>query len=563
MKSLVALFMFVGVLVVPGTAAAAGGKVDTVGMFRAANRTAYLRTSLSSGNADVQPFAVGVSGDTPVVGDWDGDGVDSLGYFRAGDRTFHLRHALDAGGPSDLAFSAAAFARSGDVPVVGDWDGDGRDGIGTYRPSDRTFRLRNALSAGAPDAQFATGAAGDLPVAGDWNGDGRDSVGVFRPSTGTMHLRNTLDPGASDYAFDHGRIDPGDVPMAGDWDGDGVDTAGAYKPSTRTLTLLGANSATAPVTASYVYGGAGDRPLVGDWRLDTTNPTPAQLGRVYGFYPDPQAHPDAWLAADPNDPAAPAIRAAMAGRPGARWFGNWSGDIRSAVDSYVTAALAVHKVPILVAYNIPGRDCGGASSGGAGSPAAYRQWIAAFAAGVNGRPAVVVIEPDAVAQADTTCMPNAADLQARFDLLRYAVGTFGGATWSYVDAGNAHWVAPPTMAGRLERAGVAGAHGFAVNVSNFYTTAESTAYADAVRATAGRPYLIDTSRNANGGRPGDWCNPVGAKLGAPSRVGGTSGAELLLWVKVPGDSDGPCNHGGDVPAGTFSPDLALHLINGD
>ncbi|MEU4237522.1 glycoside hydrolase family 6 protein [Actinoplanes sp. NPDC026619] len=554
------LLLVVPLLVAPAAPAA---KADTVGVFRASTRTAYLRTALSSGNADVQGFTVGIAGDTPVVGDWDGDGVDGLGYFRASDRTFHLRNTLDAGGPSDVAFSAADFALSGDVPVIGDWDGDGRDGVGAYRPSDQTFRLRNALSAGPADTQFASGAAGDVPVAGDWNGDGKDSVGVFRPSTGNMHLRNALSSGASDYAFDHPRLDPNDVPVVGDWDGDGVDTAGAYKPSTRVLTLLAANTATAAVTASYAYGSAGDRPLVGDFKLDTADPTPAQLAKVYGFYADPQAHPDAWLAANPNDSRAPAIRSAMAARPGAHWFGNWSGDIYDAVDAYVTAAAAVHKVPILVAYNIPGRDCGGASSGGAGSPAAYREWISDFAAGVRGRPAIVVIEPDALAQADSGCMPDAADLQARFDLLRYAIGEFGGQSWSYVDAGNAHWVDPATMAQRLDRAGAAGAHGLAVNVSNFYTTSESTAYAEQVRAATGKPYLIDTSRNANGGQPGNWCNPVGAKLGAASRIGGSTGPEFTLWVKVPGDSDGSCNHGEGIPAGTFSPDLAMHLINGD
>ncbi|WIM92999.1 glycoside hydrolase family 6 protein [Actinoplanes oblitus] len=541
-------------------------KTDTVGVFRSSDRNAYLRTSLGPGNADVQPFPVGASGDVPVVGDWDGDGVDSLGFFRPSDRTFHLRNTLDAGGPSDLAFSVADFAQSGDVPLIGDWDGDGRDGIGAYRPADRTFRLRDALSAGGADVSFGYGTAGDTPIAGDWNGDGRDTVGVFRPSTGAMFLRDSLGSGAADRSFDHVRIDPGDLPIVGDWDGDGTDTTGAYKPSTRTVTVLAGNTATAAVTASYRYGGAGDRPLAGDFTLDTAAPDPARLAKVYGFYADPDAHPDAWLAAHPDDSRAPAIRAAMARRPGAHWFGSWSGDIAEAVDDYVSAAAAVRKVPILVAYDIPGRDCGGASSGGAGSPAAYREWISDFAAGVGDRPAIVVIEPDALAQADAGCMPDPDDLRTRFDLVRYAIEQFGGRAWAYADGGNAHWVPPATMADRLRRAGVAEAHGVAVNVSNFFTTAESTSYAEQVRAGTGKPYLIDTSRNGNGGQPGKWCNPVGAKLGAPSRVDGATGPELTLWVKVPGDSDGAdasCGHGSDIPAGTFSPDLATHLINGD
>jgi len=37
---------------------------------------------------------------------------------------------------------------------------------------------------------------------------------------------------------------------------------------------------------------------------------------------------------------------------------------------------------------------------------------------------------------------------------------------------------------------------------------------------------------------------------------------MLLWGKVPGDSDGDCGVGKGVPAGTFSPDLAMRLVNG-
>jgi endoglucanase len=38
---------------------------------------------------------------------------------------------------------------------------------------------------------------------------------------------------------------------------------------------------------------------------------------------------------------------------------------------------------------------------------------------------------------------------------------------------------------------------------------------------------------------------------------------MRLWIKVPGDSDGSCGHGQGVPAGTFSPALAQHLVKGD
>ncbi|WP_119098353.1 glycoside hydrolase family 6 protein [Streptomyces sporangiiformans] len=59
----------------------------------------------------------------------------------------------------------------------------------------------------------------------------------------------------------------------------------------------------------------------------------------------------------------------------------------------------------------------------------------------------------------------------------------------------------------------------------------------------------------------DWCNPAGRRLGVPSSIG-VGGADYLLWIKVPGDSDGSCGIGHGFPAGSFSPHLAERLIDG-
>ncbi|RKH08367.1 endoglucanase [Corallococcus sp. CA053C] len=285
-----------------------------------------------------------------------------------------------------------------------------------------------------------------------------------------------------------------------------------------------------------------------------------------GFYVDPNSNPAAWVRANGGDGRAARINASIASKPMARWFGNWSGDITQAVSGFVGAADAADKLPVLVAYNIPGRDCGSHSGGGAGSPEAYRAWIAAFAAGLGNRPAVVIIEPDAVAQLD--CLPNDTERQTRLGLLRYATEQFRDRapnTWAYMDGGNARWIVADTMAQRLESAGVRNVRGFSINVSNFYTTSESATYGGAVNSALSsrygytRQFIVDTSRNGNGSN-GEWCNPAGRKLGTPSQTGG--GAELLLWVKVPGDSDGQCGIAPGTPAGQFSPDLANRLIDG-
>ncbi|MDW5326997.1 glycoside hydrolase family 6 protein [Plantactinospora sp. KLBMP9567] len=290
------------------------------------------------------------------------------------------------------------------------------------------------------------------------------------------------------------------------------------------------------------------------------------ISQTSGFYVNPQSSPASWVAANPGDGRANAIRTEIAQKPMASWFGNWSGDITAAVGNYVAAADAVDKLPLLVAYNLPGRDaCGGHSGGGAGSVAAYDAWIAAFASAIGNRPAVVVLEPDSLG--DFNCMTQP-QINDRVGMLARAANQFRSNapnTWAYLDAGNPGWVDARTMAQRLNMAGVANAHGFALNVSNYFTTGENTNYGNAVASTLRndfgytKPYVIDTSRNGNGSN-GEWCNPAGRRIGTPTQTGG--GAEMLLWLKTPGESDGNCGVGAGSTAGQFLPEVAYKMIFG-
>jgi endoglucanase len=160
---------------------------------------------------------------------------------------------------------------------------------------------------------------------------------------------------------------------------------------------------------------------------------------------------------------------------------------------------------------------------------------------------------------------DSAKIATRTSMIRYATEQLrdrGTNTWAYLDAGNARWVAANTMAGRLDSAGLRNIRGFSINVSNYIPTGESASYGNAVNSGLPgytKPFIIDTSRNGNGSN-GEWCNPAGRKLGTPAQTGG--GAEMLVWAKVPGDSDGACGIGAGIPAGQFSPDLAIRLIEG-
>ncbi len=125
----------------------------------------------------------GVPGDVALFCDWNGNGEDTVGLYRPHEGFVYLRNSNTLGF-ADLDFH---YGIPTDVPLCGDWDGDGIDSIGVYRPSQQRFFLRNSNSLGFADLDFQLGAPGDRPLAGDWNGDGIDSVAVFRPSTGTVY----------------------------------------------------------------------------------------------------------------------------------------------------------------------------------------------------------------------------------------------------------------------------------------------------------------------------------------------------------------------------------------
>lgn len=263
---------------------------------------------------------------------------------------------------------------------------------------------------------------------------------------------------------------------------------------------------------------------------------------------------DAWRRSRPADAE---LMDRIAQQPMAKWFGGWSGDVRRAVSGVVEQATRQGSTPVLVAYNIPNRDCGSYSAGGSSTAGAYRGWIRDFAAGLNGRRAIVVLEPDAIPGA--ACLP-AAGQQERYSLLAEAVRTLKSAgAIVYLDAGNSKWLAPSAVAQRLKQAGIDNADGFSLNVSNYQTTSSNVAYGNSLsKLVGGKHYVIDTSRNGVGGSGAQWCNVPGQSLGAaPTTNTGQALVDAFLWIKTPGESDGTCN--GGPRAGQWWPDYALGL----
>lgn len=252
----------------------------------------------------------------------------------------------------------------------------------------------------------------------------------------------------------------------------------------------------------------------------------------------------------------------IAGQPAAEWFSYPLDEIGTEVDAYVSAATGAGELPVLVPYNVPNRDCGQYSSGGAQDPQDYRDWVDAFADAIGERPAVVVIEPDALPQLDT-CL-TVPDQAVRLELIRYFVEALSAlpSTVVYLDAGHSSWISADIMAARLLDAGLAKARGFALNVSNYQFDVDLVKYAAVLIEELGMEtnFIIDSSRNGNGPALGadSWCNPPGRALGnAPTADTDVAALDAYVWVKRPGESDGECR-GGPAPGFWFA-ERALEL----
>ncbi|MFI2754139.1 glycoside hydrolase family 6 protein [Cellulomonas sp. P22] len=283
----------------------------------------------------------------------------------------------------------------------------------------------------------------------------------------------------------------------------------------------------------------------------TPTPTVTPPPVTSGFYVDPTTQAARAAAAASGETKT--LLDKIGQTPQGYWVGDWADSAVAAagVADYTGRALAAGKTALLVVYAIPGRDCGSYSGGGVAT-SEYARWIDTVAAGIKGKP-WVVLEPDALAQ-----LGDCSGQGDRVAYLQYAAKalTLKGAR-VYLDVGHSSWLGASEAARRLNLVGFEYAVGFALNTSNYQTTAASTAYGRTISGlTGGKTFVIDTSRNGNGSN-GEWCNPRGRALGERPTAVGSGGLDALLWVKLPGESDGTCN--GGPAAGRWWQEIALEM----
>jgi endoglucanase len=288
--------------------------------------------------------------------------------------------------------------------------------------------------------------------------------------------------------------------------------------------------------------------------------------------------------------------------PQAVWFTSGTPkSVRQDVRNIVQRADDKHTVPVLVAYNVPGRDCAQYSAGGAATGDDYKAWIDGFVAGLGHHKAVVILEPDGLALLPTDC--GQPDTYDRVGLINYAAHALlrDPNAAIYLDAGHSAWHSVGDMAARLVAGGVQDVQGFFLNASNYRATDHEVKFgtwiskciafannseeggwrlghydycasqyypanpsdfstwhlsdewydANLGHAVPTAHFVIDTSRNGQGpwippadhpaGDPQDWCNPPDRGLGyRPTANTGQPLVDAYLWVKIPGESDGQC-----------------------
>jgi endoglucanase len=232
---------------------------------------------------------------------------------------------------------------------------------------------------------------------------------------------------------------------------------------------------TALLLAASVSGGAAATVVPADHSLPSTT--------RFSVSPHSEALTQALADVKAGDLTDALAMAKLAAWPEAVWLTKGTpSEVAQQVAAVMQTARREHAVPVLVAYDIPLRDCGQYSSGGAASDAAYQQWISAFAAAIGQEKAVVVLEPDALANLPQDCGPatdpTGALTAARIADVKYAVTALEAqpGTSVYLDAGHSQWHSVGDAAQRLIQAGVAQAQGFFLNVSNFQPTAQLDEY---------------------------------------------------------------------------------------
>ena len=219
-------------------------------------------------------YGWGTSGDVPLQGDFDGDGKTDFAIYRpssgAGNSSWWITKS------SDNTYYSVTLGSSADIAAPADFDGDGRTDIAVWRPSTGMWFIVQSSNGTTIYPQY--GSSGDLPAPSDFDGDGKADLAVWRDNNHTFYSLNSSTSTSQSASFGS----TGDKPISADYDGDGKANyalrsgaswiiLNAAMTSTTTTTPSGDQSTDIPVQNDYDGDGKCDiavwRPSNGNWYI--------------------------------------------------------------------------------------------------------------------------------------------------------------------------------------------------------------------------------------------------------------------------------------------------------
>ena len=194
------------------------GKAD-LSVFRPSNQVWYQMNSTAGFTAQ----SWGLASDKLAPADYDGDNKTDLAVWRedANNPDFSYFYIFQ---PSTNSLRIAQFGRIGDNPSLSaDWDGDGKADPTVYRDGANAGNGQSYFyyqPSAQPSVKFAAvpwEISGDLPVRGDFDGNGKQDAAVFRPSNGVWYIQQSSNNQLKAESWGIA----GDKLIAADYDGDG------------------------------------------------------------------------------------------------------------------------------------------------------------------------------------------------------------------------------------------------------------------------------------------------------------------------------------------------------
>lgn len=226
-------------------------KLDKLALRKSAQYQWWIQRS----SGPISAGLWGHPGDFPLVSDFDGDGASDTTIFRESDGSWWS--ILSAGG-----IKVEQWGLPGDIPVHADYDGDAISDYAIWRPAIGFWAVRKSSTADSVQEQEVIwkqwGLSDDLPMTGDYTGDGVADLVVWRPQNGTWYIC----PSDSGFNCSQPRVVqfglPGDYPVSADIDADRILDLVVFRPKNGTWYMR--NGRTGVITTRQ-YGLSGDYPV--------------------------------------------------------------------------------------------------------------------------------------------------------------------------------------------------------------------------------------------------------------------------------------------------------------